>query len=56
MTIPHTPAMEEGRSAKAAGEPETTNPYRAGSQESADWLDGYTHDEAEMNVDHDEAE
>ncbi len=36
---------DEGKAAKAAGEPMSVNPYRAGSQESADWLHGYTADE-----------
>lgn len=56
MTVTVTPAMEEGRSAKIAGTPHTANPYPAGSQHSADWLEGYTYDEGEMNVDRDEAE
>ncbi|GJD98818.1 hypothetical protein [Methylobacterium isbiliense] len=38
--------FEEGRAAKAAGRPHTDDPYRAGSQDSADWLAGYTADEA----------
>ena len=38
--------FEEGRAAKAAGKPYTDDPYRAGSQDSADWLAGYTADEA----------
>jgi hypothetical protein len=46
-----SPQWTEGRSAKAAGQPDGANPYEAGSQESADWLSGYTADEAEQNVD-----
>ncbi len=42
---------EEGKVAKQSGAPYTADPYRAGSQESADWLAGYTHDEREQNVD-----
>lgn len=42
---------EEGRAAKKSGAPYTADPYRAGSQESADWLAGYTYDEREHNVD-----
>ena len=38
---------QEGKAAKAAGKPDTDNPYRAGSQESLDWLEGYTADEPE---------
>jgi hypothetical protein len=41
----------EGKSAKQAGQSDETNPYRAGSQESADWLEGFTFDEREQNVD-----
>lgn len=43
--------MEEGRAAKKQGAPLSADPYPAGSQESADWLEGYTLDEAEQNVD-----
>jgi hypothetical protein len=43
--------MEEGKAAKAAGKTVSADPYRAGSQESADWLAGYLHDELEQNVD-----
>jgi hypothetical protein len=46
--------MNEGKVAKAAGRPMEANPYPAGSQESADWLEGYTFNEAEQNVDHEE--
>ena len=45
--------MEQGKVAKIKGQPLTANPYPAGSQESADWLEGYTYDEAERNVDTD---
>lgn len=47
--------MEEGKAAKTQGAPLTADPYPAGSQDSADWLEGYTFDEAEQNVDRDEA-
>ncbi|MGV7030976.1 hypothetical protein [Methylobacterium symbioticum] len=42
---------EEGKAAKGAGQPVNANPYRPGSQESADWLAGFTVDEPEQNVD-----
>ena len=32
----------EGNVVKAAGQPSAVNPYPAGSQGSADWLEGYT--------------
>lgn len=38
-------AMKQGRAAKADGRPVSANPYRAGCQDSADWLEGYTEDE-----------
>ncbi|WP_407519911.1 hypothetical protein [Methylobacterium oryzisoli] len=41
--------FEEGRAARAAGRPHTDDPYRAGSQDSADWLAGYTADEADAD-------
>lgn len=43
---------EEGKLAKKSGIPYTADPYRAGSQESADWFAGYTFDEQEQNVDY----
>lgn len=46
--------MEQGKVAKISGHPLTANPYPAGSQESADWLEGYTYDEAELNIDTEE--
>ncbi|GJD97361.1 hypothetical protein [Methylobacterium iners] len=46
--------MSEGKAAKKRDEPSNANPYPAGSQNSADWLEGYTFDEAEMNVDRDD--
>lgn len=51
----YTPAktVEEGRAAKTRGEPLSADPYPVGSQESADWLEGYTFDEDEQNVDRD---
>ncbi|WP_375464236.1 hypothetical protein [uncultured Methylobacterium sp.] len=47
--------MEEGKAAKMRGEPLSADPYPVGSQESADWLEGYTFDEAEQNFDEDDA-
>ncbi|MDR7037492.1 MULTISPECIES: ribosome modulation factor [Methylobacterium] len=44
-------AMQDGRAAKLAGKPVSANPYRAGSQDSADWLAGYVFDEEEQNID-----
>ncbi|SFG89260.1 ribosome modulation factor [Methylobacterium gossipiicola] len=43
--------MEEGLAAKRAGRSDEANPYPAGSQNSADWLEGYTADEPEQNID-----
>ncbi|MCJ2113480.1 hypothetical protein MKK64_20110 [Methylobacterium sp. E-025] len=43
--------VEEGRAAKKQGAPLSADPYPAGSQDSADWLEGYTFDEREQNVD-----
>jgi hypothetical protein len=40
----------EGSAARADGQPVSVNPYPAGSQESADWLEGYTTIEAEQLV------
>lgn len=40
----------EGSAAREAGKPVSGNPYPAGSQESADWLTGYTTIEAEQLV------
>ena len=42
---------DEGRAAKTQGAPLSADPYPAGSQDSADWLEGYTFDEREQNVD-----
>ncbi|SDN03644.1 hypothetical protein SAMN05216360_105156 [Methylobacterium phyllostachyos] len=41
----------EGMEARKAGQLSHSNPYEAGSQQSADWLDGFTYDEPEQNVD-----
>jgi hypothetical protein len=38
----------EGSTARTDGLPVSANPYPAGSQESADWLEGYTTVEAEQ--------
>ncbi|KQP82895.1 MULTISPECIES: hypothetical protein [unclassified Methylobacterium] len=40
----------EGSAARSEGQPVSANPYPAGSQESADWLEGYTTVEAEQLV------
>ncbi|WP_018260716.1 hypothetical protein [Methylobacterium sp. WSM2598] len=37
--------FDEGKAAKAAGKTYSDDPYRAGSQDSADWLAGFTADE-----------
>ena len=42
--------FEEGKAAKAAGKAFTDDPYRAGSQDSADWLSGYTAEEPEVSI------
>ncbi|KAB1070115.1 hypothetical protein [Methylobacterium planeticum] len=55
-TIVSTQVMEEGKAAKAAGLPLSTDPYPAGSQNSADWLSGYTAGEPEQNVDQPEGD
>lgn len=55
MTSTSTRAMDEGKAAKIAGQSDSANPYPAGSQHSADWLEGYTYDETEQNVDRDES-
>lgn len=49
-------AMDEGKAAKIAGHSDEANPYPAGSQNSADWLEGYTYDETEQNYDRPENE
>lgn len=42
--------FDEGKAAKAAGKPYTDDPYPAGSQDSADWLAGFTADEREHST------
>ena len=54
MSYVSADVMEQGKLAKVNGQPSTANPYPAGSQESADWLEGYTYDEVEQNVDTEE--
>ena len=49
MVVSHT-IFEEGRAAKAKGQPDSANPYRAGSQDSLDWLEGYTAGEPEPSA------
>lgn len=44
MLIHSQTIYDEGRAAKAANQSDSTNPYRAGSQDSLDWLEGYTAD------------
>lgn len=56
MTVISRTVMEEGKAAKRAGQPDSANPYPAGSQNSADWLEGYTFDEAEQNTNRDESD
>lgn len=53
MAFVSAKVMEEGKAAKIAGQPAEANPYPAGSQNGADWLEGYTYDVAEQNVDDD---
>ena len=48
---PSSAEWEEGKVAKKSGIPYTADPYRAGSQESADWFAGYIFVEQEQNVD-----
>ncbi len=40
----------EGSAAREEGQPVSANPYPAGSQESADWIEGYTTIESEQLV------
>ncbi|MCI9880597.1 MULTISPECIES: hypothetical protein [Methylobacterium] len=56
MAVVSKQVMEEGRAAKQAGQPDSVNPYPAGSQNSADWLEGYTYDEDEQNTDRAESD
>ncbi|MCJ2089739.1 hypothetical protein MKK88_27680 [Methylobacterium sp. E-005] len=42
---------EEGRAAKLSGATASADPYEVGSQQSADWLEGFTVDEPEQNID-----
>lgn len=49
-TVVSQAIFEEGRAAKAAGKVFTDDPHRAGSQDSADWLAGFTADEAEPSA------
>jgi len=42
---------EEGRAAKRSGATVSADPYEVGSQQSVDWLEGFTADEPEQNVD-----
>ena len=47
----HSPQWHEGMEAKKAGQSINMDPYEVGSQQSADWLAGFTYDEPEQNVD-----
>ncbi len=47
----HSAQWQEGIKAKKAGQLSHDNPYEAGPQQSADWLDGFTCDEPERSVD-----
>ena len=47
----HSAQWQEGMAAKKAGHLSRDNPYVVGSQQKADWLDGFTCDEPEQNVD-----
>lgn len=46
-----SPQWEEGKAAKLSGASYSADPYEVGSQQSADWLAGFTFDEQEQNVD-----
>lgn len=48
--------FDEGKAAKAAGKPYTDDPYPAGSQNSADWLAGFTIGEIEPSTTAEETE
>jgi hypothetical protein len=47
----HSPQWHEGLEAKQVGQSINMDPYEVGSQQSADWLAGYTCDAPEQNVD-----
>ncbi|CAO4168952.1 hypothetical protein CLBKND_04372 [Methylorubrum aminovorans] len=50
MAVVSSKIFAEGKAAKATGQPDSANPYEAGSQESLDWLEGYTADEPEPSA------
>ncbi|MBB5764598.1 hypothetical protein ABEV34_14555 [Methylorubrum rhodesianum] len=50
MAVVSSKIFEEGKAAKAMGQPDSANPYEAGSQESLDWLEGYTDGEPEPSA------
>lgn len=50
MTVMSSKIFEEGKAAKAMGKPDSANPYEAGSQESLNWLEGYTAGEPEPSA------
>jgi len=45
VAVVSTEIRDQGRAAKTRGEPMSANPYEVGSQESLDWLEGFTFDE-----------
>ncbi|MGH1574797.1 hypothetical protein ACRAWG_34345 [Methylobacterium sp. P31] len=47
----HSPQWHEGMTAKKVGQSIDMHPYEVGSQQSADWLAGFTSDEPDQNVD-----
>ncbi|SFL43371.1 hypothetical protein [Methylorubrum salsuginis] len=50
MAVVSRAIYDEGRAAKAQGQPDSANPYEAGSQESLDWLEGFTAGEPEPSA------
>jgi hypothetical protein len=50
MTVVSNAIWLEGSAARTAGQPVSANPYPSESQDSADWLEGYTTIESEQLV------
>ena len=50
MAVVSEEIYNAGKAAKAAGKSDSDNPYRAGSQDSLDWLEGYTADEKDPSA------
>jgi hypothetical protein len=50
MAVVSRAIYDEGRAAKAQGQPDSANPYEAGSQQSLDWLEGFTAGEPEPSA------